>query len=657
MKQLSAGLRLTLVLLGVLASTVVLDALFRGARIDLTERQLYSVSPATADLVEAVDRPVELTFYFSDEASEGLPGIRNHAAFVRQLLRALVLRNPEHLELNEVDPVPFSEAEDAAALAGLQAVPVNVAGDSLYMGLVVRGPDGRETVLPFLQPDRDTFLEYEVAEALQAVTRERVPVVGIHSELPWQGEFDFRTGRPAPGWLALTQLRESFDVREVDPEAGPIEDVDVLVLVHPKSLSELGQYHVEQFLLGGGRGLFFVDADAQRDAMGGAPGMPTMPAESRRSYPRELFEHWGLSLPVDEVFADRELAMPVTMPGTERPMRHLAIVGLGPEQMADGFVPLEGIDSLVLSHAGHLVPDPDAPLEFTPLLTGSDDSGTLPPSPPGAGATARTLNAEFAPAPEPPLVLAVLVEGSIRSAWPDGPPAEPEPEGDGSGSDAAAPGAPDAPAADPDPASGSGGSTPESGEAGNAPAHLPEGAATAVVVSDTDLLANASWVQLQSFFGRDVAVPFAGNGTFVANLVDYLSGSPELIRIRSRATYARPFDRVQALRREAEERFLAQEQALRAELTTLENRLAELEEQRDLEDGPGLTEEQAAELERFQEQRVEIRRRLRAVQRELTEDIERLGNRLAFVNVVVAPLLLTGALLLLMRLRLGRWPF
>jgi len=166
-----------------------------------------------------------------------------------------------------------------------------------------------------------------------------------------------------------------------------------------------------------------------------------------------------------------------------------------------------------------------------------------------------------------------------------------------------------------------------------------------MVVADTDVLSDRLWVQIQNFFGQQVMNAFANNGDFTINAVDNLTGSSALISVRGRATSARPFTTVEALRRAADDRFREKERELQAELVETERNLNALSQGDSDSQSTVLTAEQRAEIERFQARKLEIRRELRQVRRQLDADIEHLGNTLKLINIALVPLLLTiGAL-------------
>jgi len=601
MKNLYSSSALAVLAVLFIVLTMLTGTLFKGWRLDLTENELYTLSEGTVDIVESLEQPIRLRLYFSDSASEDLPQIRRYAQRVWELMQEIAGRSDGMIELRRIDPEPFSEAEDDAARYGLEAVPLNQAGDVLYLGIVgTNAVDGLE-VLPFLSPNRESSLEYDLARMISTLAQPERPRVGLLSGLPMEGGFDMQSGRRTPAWAVYEQWNELFDLTSVQPDAGALpEDLDALVLVHPRELSPDLLYAIDQFVLGGGRLLAFVDPFAEADP-GDNPGDPASRFTAERSSSLEpLFAAWGVSMDASKFVADAGRALQVTMQQGRPPVRHPAILGLGAEDLSDRDIVTSELGTVNVASAGSLQgPGDDAQgAMFEPLMRSSARSGLLDTERLRMLSDPSTLLDELG-IDERRHVLAARLSGTVDSAYPE-----------------------------------------RAGEEGRARGDL-----NAIVVADTDLLTDSMWVQRQSFLGSSILNPFADNGALAVNAVENLLGSADLISIRSRATSNRPFDLVEDLRRQAEARLRETEQRLEAELRETENRLTELQQQRGDSDLAVLTEEQEAEIDRFMERRLEIRRQLRQVRRELDEDIEALGARVKFINIVLVPLLVTIAAL------------
>jgi ABC-type uncharacterized transport system involved in gliding motility auxiliary subunit len=598
-QSMTAG---TLIVLAVLfvALVVLSNVLLRGFRLDLTEHRLYTLSEGTRHVVAELDEPINLYFFFSDRGTQNIPFLRSYAQRVREFLEEVAAVSRGKVRLSVIDPLPFSEDEDRAAGFGLQAVPTG-AGEAIYFGLAGTNALDGQAVIPFFQPDKETFLEYDVAKLIHSLGEPVRPVVGLISRIPVSGGFDPNTRQMREPLAILSEMRQIFEVRELNHGATEIDpEVQVLMLVHPKGLSDDTLYAIDQFVLRGGRLVVFVDPHAELDESGMDPENPSAAMfASRASDIARLFDAWGIEFDPGQVVLDRGTALAVSVAQGRPPQRHPAILGLGANHLNGEDVVSAQLSMLNMATVGHLRLREEATLELEPLvqssrdamLTGADRLRFL-------GADPSSLFQDFAPANEH-FVLAGRLSGSLRTAFPE-----------------------------------------RSG-----PGHLAEseGEVQMIVVADTDMLTDRLWVQVTPFFGQRLMNAFANNGDFVINAVDNLTGSSALISIRGRAVSARPFTRVDELRRQADDRFRAKEQELQQELAETERRVNEL--QRGKEQGAALvlSAEQRAELQRFQEEKLRIRRELRQVRRQLDADIEALGTRLKIINIGLMPLLLTFA--------------
>src|SRR5690348_2575416 len=602
-----------LAIIGVLFIAIILLAnlLLRGAQVDLTAGKLYTLSDGTKHIVSDLKEPVNLYLFFSESAATPIPQIRNHGVRVQELLEQLVARSNGKLTLKVIDPQPFSEEEDRATELGISSVPISATGEKLYLGLAAtNSTDGKESI-PYLDPERDEQLEYDVAKLIYKLSSTRKPVIGWLSSLPLSGDFDMQSQRPRPPWAVYGQIEQLYTVRPLDPSLTKVDaDIDVLVLVHPKNLTPAALYAIDQFAMRGGHILAFVDPNSQADQSGADPNNPmAQMTADKSSHLEPLLASWGVDFKPDQVVADLERGLTVSMREGEPPSQHIAILGFDGTLMAKDVITTR-MDSINMATAGALKPLAGSKLEFEPLIHTSRQAGLIPSQRFAMMADPSTLRDGFKPTGE--FVVAARVSGNGTSAYAGGPPA-----GVTAPADAL--------------------------KASSKPLNV-------VVIADTDLLSDFMWVQTRQFFGQLLMQPFANNGELVWNAVDNLAGSSDLISIRGRATYSRPFDRVEALRREADSKFRAKEQELEQQLQQTEEKLSKLQTAQPASGEALLTADQAREIERFQQDKVRIRKELRAVKAGLDADIKALGLRVKAFNVLLVP-----ALCALLALLVNAW--
>jgi ABC-type uncharacterized transport system involved in gliding motility auxiliary subunit len=518
------------------------------------------------------------------------------------------------IRLSVIDPLPFSEEEDRAAQFGLQGVQLGVSPDPVYLGLAGTDSLDNEEIIPFFQPDKEAFLEYDIAKLVSTLSNPDRSVIGVIAGVEMAGRFDAQRQRMEPPWVVYQQAQQLFEVRSLGTTVADIpEDVSMLWIVQPRDLPVATLYAIDQFILKGGKAMIFVDPVADVDPAS-VEGMPQgMPPMGQGSDLPELFDAWGIEFSATEVVADAELALQIT--GMDRrPVRHYGYVGVTSDYMSGDDIITADLNVVHLATAGYFSAAEDSDLAIEPLLHSSRFAQSMPATRFSFLPDPSSLQDGFAPDGEE-YVLAARVSGTLDSAFPGGPP--------------------------PDTVSSEEGDPPSSRDATG---HIEQSAepANLILVGDVDMLADNLWVQVQSFFGQQVANAFASNGAFVVNALENLSGSADLIGVRSRESYTRPFTRVEALRVDAETRFRATEERLQNELDETERRLVELQSGREDSANILLTAEQQEEIDRFVDRRAEIRRELRAVQRGLDEDIERLGTILKVINIGLVPILLAA---------------
>ena len=609
-KKYYSGLGLCLLALGFLMFTLLNNVLFGGWRLDLTGNNLYTLSDGSREILESIDEPVNLYFFFSEKSSEDLTSLRVYATRVREMLEEYELAANGKINLSVVDPEPFSEAEDQAAEFGLQGIPVSTAGEELYFGLAATNALDDQEVIPFFQPDKEEFLEYEISKLIQSLSVVEKPVVGVLSSLEVQGNMNMQTYQMTPPWMVVDQLRQLFSVQTINPEGTIPAEIDILLLIHPKQLSEAMLFSIDQFVMGGGRLLAFIDPLAETDRPVRANPMMPAPPSIQVSTLNQLTEAWGVTMRSDVILGDSQTALAVGgADGT--PVRHLAILGMEGDNFSRDDIVTSSLENINLSTAGILDVAEDASVQVEPLISSSTFAMPMEALQFQFLSDPNDLLQGFKPTGESYLVAARL-SGSAPSAFPEGL------------------------------------------EESEGTVLTETDNLNVILVADTDILSDRMWVQVQEFFGQRIASPWANNGDMVINALDNLSGGASLISIRSRGRFSRPFDVVQDLRREAEASYLEKANDLQARLTETEQKLSDLQSSQSENNLLVLTPEQEEALVQFQQEKVEIRRQLREVRHQLDSDIEVLGSTLKFLNIALIPILMTLLLLIVNYIRVNR---
>jgi ABC-2 type transport system permease protein len=566
-----------------------------GARLDLTERGLYQLSDGTRDVLARLDEPVRLTFYYSRREAAQYPAIRAYGARVREMLRTLASQSAGQVQLEEIDPDPFSAEEDVAIAAGLEAVPTE-GGGQIFFGLTGRNAVDDERVIAFFDPNDEARLEYAVVRAIAELERARTPVVAIISDLPFAPDFDGSSANPI-----VNALAEAFDVEwlERDFEALP-DTADAVFLFHPPALSEAQAYAVDQFALRQGRILALVDPMAHVALKPGPDGLPPISA-SRASSLDRLLAGWGVLYDRNTVAMDAETGLPVQIVegGRTRMRAYPLWFQVRPAGMSQALPSVAGLSRGVnLGSPGVLEPAPGFEARFSPLLSTSRAAARIDADLAAASPSPEELLRTLDPAPDAPLTLAAQIDGVFQTAFPDGPPTESE--------------------ADPS----------DHREQSDGPGEI-------VIIADADVLDPAFYLSTSAVEGEQI---LADNLALILNLADRLAGDPALVSLRSRAGSNRPMTRVEALRADAEARYLELQGRLQAELAQAEARLQDLNAAGRASALGGADAADSAEAEALRSQIIDARSRLREIERGFRVEIDALESSLQFWTVWAPPM-------------------
>ena len=585
------------------------DTRLANVRADFTRQHIYTLSPGTRQIVAGLKEPITLRLFFSPSLGARIPAYGAYADRVREMLREYVALSHNNIRLETLNPEPFSDVEDRATAYGLKGVPVDQSGEQVYFGLAGTNLLDDERNVPFFQPEREPFLEYDLSRLIYELSNPKRPVIGVMSSLPLDGDprammmtRDTGAGQP---WASMLQLRQSFAVKIVPLDTQVIgPDIQVLLVAQAQHLSEPALYAIDQFVMRGGRLMAMVDPDSEAEAA--IPNPTGQPPTDTSSDLKRLFDAWGIDFDPTRVVGDLTGAWRVRANGDRaQPVDYVAWFNIRDGISHDDPATAD-LQQVTVASSGFLSKAPGAGIDFTPLLMSSAQSGTLPVSAVRDAPDPAKILDGFKPEGGP-RVIAARVRGSLKSAF-SAPPGLPAGQ-------TRPPGFPDYRAHT------------------DTPANL-------VVVADSDILADRYWVRVADFFGESQATPFSDNGPFVANLVGTLAGGDALIGLRSRGTSLRPFERVENMQLRAEATYRQTEKSLQSHLDEVQKQLTDLRTGRDGARAVVSTEQRAA-IDGLTHDVGDTRRKLRGVQLELRRDIGTLETRLRLFDIVLVPAILT----------------
>jgi len=590
------------------------------ARVDLTQGKLYTLSEGTRSVLGKLEAPVKIRLYFSQGAEVPLP-IKAYGRRVEDMLAEFRQAGRGKVVVEKLDPEPDSEAEDSATLEGVEAQ-VAGPGDKFYLGASVSYAD-QKIALPALALDREPLLEYDLTRAIARATTSVKPVVGVMSALPVFGmpPSPMTGGQPMEPQVFISELRRDYTVRRLPMDSERIDDdIKVMLVIHPRGIGDKGQYALDQFVLRGGKLIAFLDPSAYFDQMGQMGGM----GGGTPSSLDKLLKAWGLAFDSGKVVLDMRYL-------TGAGARSLpTLLSLNDSAFAPNDIATARLGSLLMPFAGVFTGKPAAGLNEAVLMKTSSYSQLVDSFAATTQGEAAIRNFKPSGTEYP---LAVRLTGKFKTAFPEGKP-KPDDKGDRKAAPV------------------------KTAEAKAEPAPLKESAAdnAVVLVGDSDFINDGAAVQVQEIFGQRIVIPRNGNIAFAQALVDQFAGDPDLIKLRSRASAARPFVRIRDMEARAQQSYLGKIKELEGNLGQTQEKLNALQKGRGPAAGAILTAEQQSELENFRRKAAETRLALKEVRRELRAESEALQFWTKVVNIALMPLLVTIAGIAFAVLRRRRAP-
>ena len=581
---------------------------FKNLRFDLTKSEVYTLSDGTKKILKSINEPLDFKLFYTKQIGDINPVYQNYYARVKEVLEQYVLLSNNKIKLKIFNPKPFSNEEDKAVEHGLQGAEI-MAGVYGYFGLIATNSTDDEEKIIFFQPDRGPFLEYDLSKIVTNLANPNRRIVGLYTDLPMLGTFNplakTQDAATAPPWAVYNQMKEFFEITRVHEKTKYLpEGLELLMLVHPKSISERLMYMIDQFVLRGGKLLIFIDPNSETENFSSDKNQ--IDESGNNSNLSELLNKWGIELVENKVVGDLLSARRVEIGASDQPSvtDYLAWLDIKKDHMDDTHQVTSKVQRLTFATSGFLKNNGNNEnINFKRLVWSTTQSMQIDADEVRFTPDPTTLLRNFSPSNEE-LTLAAEIKGSFVSNFPDGPPKT------------------------------------NIQDDFDKNKHISESVkpSTLVVIADADMLYDEFWLKYEQ---SGEVTPIANNADFTVNILEYLNGTEDLIGLRGKGATSTPFTKVEKIQKEAEQKFRAKEQELLDRLSSYENELENIQKG----SGEGkekslLTEKEALEIDKFRQEMISVRSELRKVQNALRKDIEKLDSTLKFFNIFFVPILL-----------------
>ena len=608
-KEKKLPLIVLLAIISFLSFNVLNKNFFKNLRFDLTNSNVYTLSDGTKSILKSINEPLDFKLFYTKQIGDINPVYQNYYDRVKELLEQYVLLSNNKIKLKIFNPKPFSNEEDKAVEYGLQGVEI-MSGVYGYFGLIATNSTDDEEKIIFFQPDRSPFLEYDLSKIVTNLANPNRRIVGLYTNLPMLGTFNplakTQDAAAAPPWAVYNQMKEFFEIKRIHEKTKFIpEDLELLMLVHPKKIPERLLYSIDQFVLKGGKLLVFIDPNSETESI--SPNNNQGQDESgNNSNLKDLLDKWGVELVENKVVGDLLSARRVQIGESDQPSvtDYIAWLDIKKDHMDDSHQATSKVQRLTFATPGFLKNNQkNNNINFKRLVWSTTQSMQIDVKDVKFTPDPTKLLRNFVPSNEE-LTLVAEIKGTFPSNYPDGPP--------------------------------------EANRNDNFDKnkHINESIepTTLVILSDSDMLYDEFWLKYEQ---TGEVVPIANNADFTVNLLEYLNGTKNLIGLRGKGVSSLPFIKVEKIQKEAEQKFRSKEQELLEKLNKYQIELENIQRGSEKEGKKTvLTAEETLEIDKFRQEMIMVRSELRKVQNALRKDIEKLDSRLKFFNIFFVPILL-----------------
>ena len=585
-----------------LSFNIIIFKVLVNKKIDLTTDKLFTVSENTKSIIKNLSEPISIKLFFSNSLSKELSQIRDYEKRVRELLMSYKKISNENITIEIIDPRPFTDQEDLANIYGIQGLQLNEEGERFYFGAVFSNSVDDTTVIPFFELDREQFLEYDLTKTIYNLANTTKPNIGLISGLPLVGRVNNSQGNAQyerPFFIYQT-LSEFFNVIDLSLEVSEIpENVDQLLIVHPKNLSDVTLYAIDQFVMTGKGVTIFTDPFSEFD---NNLSKPESEKDFSNSNLSRLFTSWGFDMKPGMVIGDIVNGRKVSLgpSNDQKIVTYVLWLAIQQNLLSNTDIITSNLDYIFLKSAGSIENlNTNSSLVIEPLISTSKESMLIERYKMQFRADPEQLLKDFQ-SQDKSYIIGARIKGEFNSAFSMDDIKKIELD---------------------------------------TKQHINNiKDANIILFADTDLLSDNTWISEQDLFGRNSITPIADNGRMVVNSIESMSGGRNLIGLRGRGSSNRPFLVIEDLQKKAELSFREKQISLQNELQGTEDKLKEIQSNQ-LDSSESKTSEQNKAIEEFQRKILSIRKQLRDVQRQLNADINRLENNIKVINIWTMPLI------------------
>ena len=574
-----------------IGANLIANNMLRRFQYDFTQEKIYTLNKNTKDILKNLENPVTIKLYYSPILGKNDPIYREMFDRLSVLLSQYKAVAGKNIEYKIYMPYPFDRVEDIALSEKIEPLPSVENNNNAMFGATITDDLNNKRVIPFFAPERAAFMEQDLTEAIYLLHHEKTNL-GIISSLPILGG-ETPDGMIYDNWEIANQLAKFYNLKEIKT-ADDFEDIELLMIVHPKDLDEALQEKIKEYANGGGKALIFLDIGPEASRLSSTFNTKLEPSDFE-----ELAKFFGFKFYTEYVAADFDNSILVNASSDYKVNTNftndvIQFIEKQPE-MNPKMQETSGLKEIMFSSAGLIMPA-SSKVNFVSLIRASKNSAILPADVVIENTNPADILRFYTPDDNSKILAARIFNKDITKPF------------------------------------------------------------DIVVVTDTDMLYDDFWTKIYNLPNSRYIVPILDNANFVLNAAESLSRKNYLSSLRGKSAQIRRFDKIERLRRQNKLEYSKNELAILEEIDQVKAKLQEIWQRKSFENREMFTSEDLLTIKNIRSELDNSRRKLGQIRKDSSRHLEHIYTQIKFVNIYLIALIISLMVLLHSLIKKARTP-
>ena len=562
-------------IIGFIGLNLTANNFFRGFEHDFTQEKTFTLSSSSKNILQNLKEPITFKLYYSRILEERNPQIRIMFDDIRKLLRNFAKASNGKFSYSIHHPEPLDNIEDQAFAAGLQPIPVIDINQNAFFGAIIKDEIDTTVTIPYISLDRASYLEQDLIEKIFSLHNTK-KTVGIITNLPIY-DTQMTESYITPQWEIITQIKKFYNIVSVK-KPQDIDNIDVLMLIHPQNLSPEIVERITTYTNNGGNSLVLLDVAAEAVSIFSPTNSGFSPSDIS-----SLESLWGFRFYKDLVVADLDFSITIDA-STDYDTNPMFVQDLlqfitPREAFNQNSIETKNLSKMLFASASVLSPNTNS-VSFIPLITASQNS--------------QIMHADIArKRVHPSYILSIFEKDNVEKTI-----------------------------------------------AAKIINKDPQKRFEIIAVADSDFIYDSFWTLKRNILDKSYLMPIFDNANFILNSLESLTGTDYLIDIRGKSKRARPLQKIENLRKKNHQIFKLEESKIFKKIETAKNSIQEVWNKKDFEGRETFTPDEFAIISGIRKNLDDFRIELADLKKSQTKEINQIDFAVKFINIYSVPLVI-----------------